>query len=208
MVSWMTPSGALVYAFETNVQAQTVRGLNTAAIRLLNEGFPAPASAAKPKAAPAKKQSPAELFPEALETMRQALDSADFQTVWNTFSQRKKNEMAKGGMSRDGFIRLQSLTHHVDQPVRQSMIKTKAESDKSRLVLIKQTQSGRPDLFVKQFWIFDEGEWKLDDEQKHGVAAPASASDSSAAPSAGSAPVSSAPQASKPIPAKLPGMSN
>src|ERR1035437_4138578 len=154
MVSWATREGASVYAFETNVQAQTVRSLNTAATRLLNDGFPA-ASSAKSKTAPIKKKSPAELFPEAMESFRQALESADFQVVWNTFSPRKKSEMARGGMSRDGFIRLQSLTRHVDQPVRQSLIKTKPESDKSMLVLMKQAQSGRPELFVKQFWTFD-----------------------------------------------------
>jgi hypothetical protein len=200
-LSWYAREGSLVYAFETNVQAQTVRGINTAGIRLLSEGFPAPASP-KPQPVPPKKKSPAELFGQALDQYRQAVEGGDFQAVWDNFSARKKTEMAKAGMSRDGFIRLQTLTFKVDSPAKQTVLKSKQESETEMLTLIKQSQPKRPDIFVKQFWVFENGDWKLDDEQKRAAtplvvpAVPASSSTTPAAP------------APKPSPASLPGMSN
>ena len=155
-----------MYAFEVNSQAQTVRGLNTAAIKLLSEGFPSAALGADLKPAPVKKKSPSELFDGTLDAYRQAVEGGDFQAVWDSFSSRKKAEMARGGMSRDGFIRLQNLTFKVDSPAKQSILKTKDDSETQKLVLLKQTQSGRPDIFVKQVWIYQDDEWKLDDEQK------------------------------------------
>jgi hypothetical protein len=194
-LSWYAREGSLVYAFETNVQAQTVRGINTAGLRLLSEGFPAPASS-KPKPVPAKKESPAELFGQALDQRRQAVEGGDFQAVWDSFSARKKAEMAKAGMSRDGFVRLQTLTFKVDSPAKQAVMKTKGESETEKLALIKQSQVNRPDIFIKQFWVFENGEWKLDDEQKRAAAAP---EPSPPAPAAAT---------TKPAPASLPGMSN
>ena len=164
-LSWYARETSLIYAFETNVQAQTVRGINTAGIRLLSEGFPAPASQ-KPKPAPARKKSPAELFGPALDQHRQAVENGDFQTVWDSCSARKKMEMGKAGMSRDGYVRLQTLTYKVDSPAKQAILKTRQESETEMLALIKQSQAGRPDILIKQFWVFENGDWKLDDEQK------------------------------------------
>jgi len=203
-LSWYTPTGSSVYAFETNTQAQTVRGINTAAVTLLSEGFPPPPSA-RPKPEPVKKKSPAAFFGESLDAYRQAVESGDFETVWNSFSQRKRTEMAKAGMSKDGFTRLQSLTFKVDSPSRQTVLKTKEESETERLVLLKQSQAGRPDIFVKQLWIFENDGWKLNDEQKRATVTPAPVSPS--APSAAS-PAAPAAPAGKPSPASLPGMSN
>ena len=217
-LSWFSPTGSSVYAFETNTQAQTVRGINTAAIKLLSEGFaPPPAAPSKPE--PVKKKSPADLFAASLDAYRQAIEGGDFQAVWGSFSQRKRTEMVKAGMSKDGFTRLQSLTFKVDSPSRQTVLKTKEESGTGRLVLLKQSQSGRPDIFIKQFWVFEHDEWKLDDEQKRAAEAPATAPATAPAPpatpaSAPAAPPASSPAAApsapagKPSPASLPGMSN
>lgn len=208
-VSWYAPTPN-VYAFEVNLQAQTVRGLNSAASKLLSEGFPAPASR-KAKEAPAPKKSAGEQFSSALDTERTAVEGGDYQTVWDSYSARKKSEMAKGGISRDGFIRLQGLTHKVEAGVKQDVLKTKSESDTERLVLIKQTQENHPDVFIKQLWILEDGAWKLDDEQKKS-STPAAAPEPPAAPSAvpptpTASPETSAPT-TKPTPASLPGMSN
>jgi hypothetical protein len=210
-LSWYQREGSTVYAFEVNSQAQTVRGLNTAAIKLLSEGFLPPPSA-RPKPAPVKKKSPSESFAGTLDTYRQAVEAGEFQTVWDSFSARKKAEMAKGGMSHDGFIRLQNLTFKVDSPAKQAILKTIDESETQKLVLLKQSQSGRPDIFVKQVWIYQDDEWKLDDEQKRSAAAPTSAlaQPPATAPAAAPSSNSGTPSApsGKPAPASLPGMSN
>jgi len=67
-LSWYVPppSGGTptlsVYAFEVNLQAQTVRGLNSAASKLLSDGFPAPparrAQRRRPRRNPPPKRSP------------------------------------------------------------------------------------------------------------------------------------------------------
>ncbi len=101
-----------------------------------------------------------------MDNRREALENGDFATVWDSFSQRKKAEMAKGGISQDGFLRVQNRTHRVDSAVKQTVLKTKPESDTQQLVLIKQSQPERPDIFVKQLWVFEDESWKLDDEQK------------------------------------------
>ena len=126
-LSWYAPT-LTVFAFEANTQAQTVRGLNTAAEKLLSEGFPAPL-APHTKVVEAPKKSPAEFFSQAMDARREAVENGDFQTVWDTFSSRRKAEMAKGGISHDGFLRLQTLTHKVDSAVKQTVLKTKSESD-------------------------------------------------------------------------------
>ncbi len=192
-LSWYAPALA-VYAFEVNLQAETVRGLNSAAIQLLSEGFPALPSR-KAKAAPEQKKSPVESFSQTIDRSRAAIEGGDFQTVWNLFSQRKKSEMAKGGISQEGFVRLQGLTHRVESAAKQQVLKTKQNSDTDMLVLIKQTQDGRPDVFIKQLWIYENDAWKLDDEQKK---ASEPAVPSPAAPSPTPAPT----------PTSLPGMSN
>jgi hypothetical protein len=207
-LSWYQREGSAIYAFEANSQAQTVRGINTAAIRLLNEGFP-PSPSARPKPTPVKKTPPSELFPAALDSYRQAIEGGDFQTVWDSFSPRKKAEMARGGMSRDGFIRLQNLTFKVDSPAKQSVLKSMDESDTSKLILLKQSQAGRPDIFVKQVWVYQGEEWKLDDEQKRSASAPAPVPSPAAAPSVTATPaVTPASPSGKPPPASLPGMGN
>ena len=81
-----------VYAFEVNLLAQTVRGLNTAASQLLSEGFAAPPSH-KAKAALAPKKSSAESFAPTLDNFRAAAEGGDFQAVWNSYSARKKSRM-------------------------------------------------------------------------------------------------------------------
>jgi hypothetical protein len=187
----------VVYAFEVNLQAQTVRGINTAASQLLSEGFPAP-PARKAKTVPVAKKSPPESFAPTLERARTAVEGGDFQTVWNLFSDRKKSEMARGGISEEGFVRLQGLTHRVEASSKQEVLKTKQNSDTEMLVLIKQTQNGRPDVFIKQLWLYENDTWKLDDEQKKASApiAPAVISSSVSTPTPA------------PSPASLPGMSN
>jgi hypothetical protein len=211
-LSWYAPALS-VYAFEVNLQAQTVRGLNSAASKLLSEGFPAPPSRAA-KAAPAKKKSPADSFGEAVDAARSAVENGDFQTVWNLYSQRKKSEMARGGISQDGFVRLQGLTHKVESAAKQTVLKTKPQSDTEMLVLIKQTQDGQPDVFIKQFWVYENEAWKLDDEQKkssNASAATPSAPEPAAAPVPATPPKPSPEPAvpeTKPSPATLPGMSN
>jgi len=209
-LSWFQREGASIYAFEVNSQAQTVRGLNTAAIRLLSEGFLPPPSS-RPKPAPIKKKSPSESFDGALDSYRQAVEGGDFPAVWDSFSSRKKAEMARGGMSRDGFVRLQNLTFKVDSPAKQSILKTKDDSETQKLVLLKQTQSGRPDIFVKQVWVYQDDGWKLDDEQKRSSGTPPPAPVPVPTPAPTTAPTTSGtPSApsTKPAPASLPGMSN
>ncbi len=64
-VSWPAekPGSPLpVYSFEVNPQVQSVRGLNSAAIKLLAEGFPPPLSLQK-KADTAPQKSPSDEFP-------------------------------------------------------------------------------------------------------------------------------------------------
>ncbi len=216
-LSWYAPPSPVggpmltVYAFEANLQAQTVRGLNTAATKLLSEGFPAPQTA-KPKAAALPKKAPVEQFAEQIESRRDALERGDFSAVWGAFSQRKKAEMSKGGISRDGFLRVQNLTHRVESALKQTVLKTKAASDTEQLVLLKQSQPGRPDIFVKQLWVYEEGSWKLDDEQKR--SAPDSGPRTQPNPSDNAVPIQSkqSPETSVPspvvAPAQLPGMSH
>jgi hypothetical protein len=205
-VSWYAPS-LTVYAFEVNTQAQTVRGLNSAATKLLSDGFPAPSVARVPSES-APKKSPDALFAEALESHRAAIESGDFQSVWSSFSHRKKSDMARAGMSKEGFVRLQGLTHRVESALKQQVLKTKQDSDTEMLVLIKQTQDGQPDIFVKQLWVFENGTWKLDDEQKKSAALPAPDAETKteAVPSQPAEPAN--PPVPAVAPAKLPGMSN
>jgi len=205
-LSWYAPA-LTVYAFEANIQAQTVRGLNTAAATLLSEGFPAPLTAGRPKPAPASKKSAEELFPQAIDSYRDAVKNGDFAVVWDGFSQRKKSEMVKGGISRDGFMRLQGLTHRVESSVNQTVLKTKSESDTEMLVLLKQSQDNRADIFIKELWVFENGTWKMDDEQKRSASTetPVTPPSPAAVPAASAASPGS--DASKPSPASLPGMS-
>ena len=203
-LSWYA-SALNVYAFEVNLQAQTVRGSNSAASKLLSEGFPA-APSQKAKAAPAPKKSPAALFSQSIEDYRTAVEGGDFQTVWNSFSSRKKSEMARAGISQDGFIRLQGLTHRVETGLKEAVLKTKQDSDGAMLVLLKQTQDGLPDVFIKQLWVYENDAWKLDDEQKRASGAPQAAAPAPAeTPKPSPEPSAPTPAAS---PASLPGMSN
>jgi len=207
-LSWYQKEGSSVYSFEVNSQAQTVRGINTAAMNLLSEGF-APPPSARSKPVPAKKKSPSDLFAGTLDNYRQAVEGGDFQTVWGSFSRRKKSEMARGGMSKDGFLRLQNLTFKVDSAAKQAILKTIDESDRAKLVLLKQSQAGRSDILIKQFWIFEGDDWKLDDEQKRSTAAPAVTPSPAPAPELSTAaPVTPSAPPVKPAPASLPGMSN
>jgi len=220
------PGQVGVYLFETNLQAQSVRGLNTAAVRLLNEGFAAPASKTAAAPAPAKsKKNPADYFPSAINDRRQAFEQGDFDNVWETFSRRKQNEMEQGGISAVGFTRMQKLTFRPGSGVKQSIVKTKSESATVSLVLLKQTQPKHPDIYVKQTWVWEDDSWRLDDEEKRSAAAyaPGSSPESAEPPpappappaaSAGDAPPAAKPHAdsnskpSKPIPTGLPGFSD
>lgn len=196
-----------VFAFEVNSPAQTVRATNSAAARLLSESLSAPRSPTpEAKVKPKEEMKVAPAKPGAVIAAHvDALKSADFESVWSAFSKRKKSEMAKGGISRDGFMRLQALTRRVEGDTLYTLVKTKPESEAETLVLIRQTQAGRPDVFIKQLWVLENGDWKLDDEQKRSAQAPEAAVP--AAEPAASRPVPP-PSPVVPLPATLPGMSN
>ncbi len=222
-LSWPSPdkSGPLpVYAFEANLQASSVRGLNTAAIRLLSEGFPPPASA-KPATAPAPaaakpaKKNQNDLFPSAINDRRVAFEQGDFSFVWESFSRRRKSEMSHSGINQTSYERMQKLTYRPGANVQQTIIKTRTDSDVDRLVLLRQSQPKHPDIYIKQRWIWEENTWRLDDEEKKAVSAAipgppennaSAASPSPSAPSSDAAP--SSPPATRPIPAGLPGFSD
>jgi hypothetical protein len=214
-VSWhpsdRSSSQLPVYAFEVNLQVQSVRGLNSAGIRLLTEGFPRPA-AAKPAEAAKPKRSPGDLFPGALNDRRQAFEQGDFEAVWQSFSARRQAEMQQGGISQSGFVRMQKMTYAA-AGVQQTILKTKPEGETSRLVLLRQAQPKHPDIYIKQRWIFENDAWRLDDEEKK-VAEAAPAGDQNPAPSAepAAAPENPAaepapqPPAAPAVPPNLPGL--
>ncbi len=192
-----------LYAFEVNTQAQTVRALNSAAAKLLSGSLASSQKAPAADKPPAEKKSKSPpSFDRSLESYMASLTAGDFPSIWSNFSKRKKAEMASGGISRDGFIRLQSLTHKLEAGAQTTLVKTKEESPAERLVLLKQSPPGQPETFIKQLWITEDGAWKLDDEQKR----------SAGAPEAEEAPVpkTNAPTPAVPphAPASLPGMSN
>jgi hypothetical protein len=181
-------STSAIHAFEVNLEAQTVRPLNSKAAKLMSEGV---GGASKtPAETPAKPKMPD--FQDTLSEWQSAVQSGDFETVWAEFSDRKVRDMQKGGISHSGFVRLQALTHKVEADTAIHVMKVKSEGTDSRLVLLKQTQKGRPDIFIRQYWMLENGAWKLDDEQKK--AAPAA--DASPAPEA------------KPAVTSLPGISH
>jgi hypothetical protein len=186
-----------VCAFSVNLPAQTVHGLNSAGTKLLAEGFPRPAAAERK--APPKPKSPAEAFQPALDARRSAVESGDFPTIWKSFSRRKRAEMAKGGISQEGFVRLQALTYRLESPPEQQVLKTKSESEHERLVLMKQTQAKRDDVFLKQQWVFEDDEWRLDEEEKRIASTPAEPAEPAAkAPAPTSAPPSAPSTAPEP----------
>jgi hypothetical protein len=196
-----------VYAFEANVAVLSVRGLNTAASRLLSEGLKKPSAPAPvAAAAPAKKKSPtpSETFDDAVAARSQAIENGDFDTVWDSFSRRKRSEMIQAGMSREGFVRLQGLTHKLESGLSQKILKSITESDKQRLVLIRESHPPHGEFFLKQRWLYEEGGWKLDNEEKRAPdSAPAAPVNTSA-----SEPETSS-RAKPAIPVKsLPGVSN
>jgi hypothetical protein len=93
--------------------------------------------------------------------------------------------MIQAGMSEGGYVRLQSLTHGLESGIKQSVLRTREDSPNRMLVLIRQTQPNHPDIYVKQQWVVDDGQWKLEEEEKKS-ASPASDSQSTtsnAAPS-------------------------
>lgn len=176
-------SGALtLYAFEVNLQAQSVRALNSAAHRLLSEGFrrPSDRAASRPRgdragpAAPSStpRQSPGERWKETLSAYQRSANQGDFEAVWNSFSARKRSEMLKAGISQDGFVRVQSLTRGLESGLEQTLLKTKQESESRRLVLWRQSQPKHSDIFVKQTWVLEDKEWKLDQEEKRSAETP------------------------------------
>ncbi|OGR90878.1 MAG: hypothetical protein A2992_03235 [Elusimicrobia bacterium RIFCSPLOWO2_01_FULL_59_12] len=178
-VSWPPPerSSALpLYAFEVNLQVESVRGLNTAAIKLLSEGFPAPAAGleraeASRRAAPPRK-SPGDVFPSAINNRREAYEQGDFESIWGMFSRRRKSEMSQGGINESSFIRMQRLTYRPGSGLRQTIVKTKAESDSERLALLRQSQPKHPDIYIKQRWVWEDNAWRLDDEEKKAASIP------------------------------------
>jgi hypothetical protein len=193
-----------MYAFETNLQVQSVRGINTAGIRLLNEGFINPAAKTPTASTPAKpKKSPADFFPGTINDRRQAYEQGDFDKVWEMFSEHRKSEMAQGGITQSGFIRMQKLSYRMGSPAKQTIVKTKEESDSERLVLVKQSQAKHPDIFIKQRWIWEDDAWRLDDEEKKIANETVThAAEPESAPASGDAP------AVKPVPKGLPGLTD
>ncbi len=160
-----SPSEAVVYAFEVNLEAQTIRGLNTAGIHVLAVGFPppvAPAPLVRQKAV----KAPAEKFREAEGQRREAFEKGEFSQVWDSFSTNRRSQMTRAGISESGFVRIQGLTHGLEAGIKQTVLKTKDEGEGRMLVLLRQTQPNRPDMFLKQTWVTEEGAWKLDEEEK------------------------------------------
>jgi hypothetical protein len=214
--SWVSPDNAgkrlPVYAFEVNLQVESVRGVNSAAIKLLAEGFPKPVVKASAPAPPPKK-SPGDLFPGAINDRRAAFEQGDFEAVWDLFSARRKSDMSQGGITRDGFIRMQKLTYRPNSGLKQDIVKTKTESDTERLVLLRQSQPKHPDIYVKQRWLWEDSAWRLDEEEKK--AATAVLPTPPAAEPGPQTPPPSPPSSSKPAPTgfapqipNLPGLSD
>jgi hypothetical protein len=190
---------SIVNAFEVNLEAQTVRPLNSAAAKLFSNNS---AAAAHKAPAPEKPKTPD--FKDALADWQAAVQNGDFETVWGTFSDRKILDMSKGGISHSGFVRLQTLTHKLEAGNQLNVLKMKSEGNDSRLVLLKQSQKGQSDVFIRQYWVLENGVWKLDDEQKKAATSSGSAeSESESAPSA-----ESSTTAAKPPIASLPGISH
>lgn len=220
-LSWPSPDKSAplpVYAFEANLQASSVRGLNTAATRLLSEGFTPPPTA-KPQTPPPAvsrppKKSLNDLFPGAINDRRAAFEQGDFSTVWDMFSRRRKSEMSQSGINQASFERMQKLTYRPSSGVQQSIIKTRTDSDTDRLVLLRQSQPKHPDIYIKQRWIWEEDTWRLDDEEKKAVSAtvPMGAESEASAPSTASTPAARESSATPPpirqIPPGLPGLSD
>jgi len=162
-----------VYAFEANPKALSVRALNSAAVRWLSEG-PVPKSrkVIAPPPAP-KKPSSEDLFKGAIDTRRSAIENADYAAVWNLFSQRKQSEMIQAGMSESGYVQLQSLRNKVDSAPTQKMLKSTRVSATEKLVLIRESHPQHGDVFLKQRWLFEDGDWRLDNEEKRAAEVPA-----------------------------------
>lgn len=197
-VSWEDgkPVTTRVHSFEVNAPAQSVRALNSAAAKLLSDSTDSP-KPISPKEN-AKKESPkkksAGKIEDALDQHLGALREGRFEDLWGQFSRRKKSEMARGGISRDGYMRLQALTRKVEGSTGFTQLKSHKESETEMLVLLKQSQEGRPEVFIKQLWVLEEGDWKLDDEQKKSAGVPEPAVPSIPTP--------------HPAAATLPGMTN
>ncbi len=155
------PTG--IYVFEANLEAQTVRGVNSAAARLLSEGFPRPVLK-KPE--PSASAKPSDSFLPAVQGRCSAVEKGDFSEVWQLFSPRKRSEMNAGGISESGYVRLQALTHGLEAGIKQSVLKTHKEEDNAMLVLLRQEQPGHADMFLKQRWVYAANQWKLDEEEK------------------------------------------
>ena len=219
------PGGAaVVYSFEVNLEAQNVRGLNTAAQKLLSEGFPPPPSPVK-RAKPKPVKSLAQQFPEVLSHRVDAFEKGDFGEIWQLFSQHKRSQMIQAGMSEGGYVRLQSLTHGLESGIQQTVLKTKEDSPDHMLVLLRQSQPNHPDIFVKQEWIVEEEQWKLENEEKKSASqavssgssassagteepqAPTSPATTQATPASESPTASPTPPAAKPNVLALPGVS-
>ena len=96
---------------------------------------------------------------------------------------------------------MQKMSYRPGAGVQQTIMKTKADSDTERLVLIKQTQPKHPDMFIKQRWVWEDNAWRLDDEEKKFVASANADSGAEAAQN----PTPANPRA---IPPGLPGFSD
>lgn len=204
-LSWFDEKAATrshVYAFETNQQALTVRPLNTAAEKWLAEGPVPRVKTEPPPPPPPKKPSSEELFKSAIETRRVAIENADYAVVWNMFTHRKQSEMIQAGMSEAGFVQLQSLRNKVDAGSNQEILKTSRVSANERLVLLREKHPKREEIFLKQKWLLEDGDWRLDEEDKKAVS-------TSAAEPAEEPSTSPTPAATPPVPVQsLPGISN
>ena len=217
-LSWADRGPSSVYAFEVNLEAQSVRGLNTAAAKLLAEGFPRPNAPAPTGSAPKPKdQTPP--FDDALNQYQGDVQNADFGKIWDCFSDRKHAEMSSGGISQEGYVRLQTLTRKLEKNFSQEVLKTKSAGNDQMLVLLRQTYDGGAPIYLKQTWVLQDHAWRLDEEAKKMAEQPAV---ESAAPAAETPPAqgtsSTAPSADTPSAQKapanpqavlgLPGLSN
>jgi len=137
---------------------------------LLAQGFPKrkPKGVRKPrpKPKPKPKETMEKKFTKNTNQRIEAIEKGDFSTVWGHFSERRKAEMAKAGISRSGFIKVQSLTHKLESGVSQETVRSKKINNVRRVLLIRQSQKDRPEVLIMQTWVVEDGEWKLDSEAK------------------------------------------
>ena len=210
-VSWSQPHSHVmpVYLFEANLQAQALRGLNSAAQNLMQTGIQTPSS-------PAAAAAP---HPASLKTVAEnrvkAISQGDYATAWTLFSTRRRTEMQAAGMSESSYSRLEQMKH-LNQPIEQDIQTITEHGAQGALVTVLQHQNGHADVLIGQHWIQEKGAWKLDDERQKSTATDAhrtAGSDGNSPPpkneTAGSSEKnSSQPQTNRSAILALPGLSS